>query len=126
MDMIFLDNDHQRFYTQMVEIEHAEQDVYRQTLFYTLGLTDETRSHIKDLYDFNHHGPIVSGLRRGWQTDGSRCVTKMAFNLYNGYAGHDGKTAKEFTPYELFDSNFMRFFFEAVKLCFPASWSSGL
>lgn len=126
MDMTFLDKDHQRFYAQMVEIEHAEQDVYRQALFYTLGLTDETRSHIKDLYDFNQHLIVPGGLRRGWQTGGSHKVTRLAFNLYNGYAGHDGTPAAEFTPYEIFDSGFLSFFVEAIKLRFPASWQSGL
>lgn len=124
MDMVFLDTDHKRFYAQMVEIENAEQDVFRLALFYTLGLTEETRTHIKDLYDFNRHLIMPGGLRRGWQTSGSRCVTKMAFNLYNGYAGHDGTMSAEFTPYDLFDTSFLPFFVEALKLRFPASWKA--
>lgn len=121
MNMVFLDNAHKRFYDQMLEIEKACDDVYRQALFYTLGLTEMTRTHIRDLYDFNHHMIILSGLRRGWQTGGSHRVTRLAFNLYNGYCGHDDTPAEEFTPYSLFDTGLMPLMLEAVKVRYPAS-----
>lgn len=124
MDMMFFDRAHKRFYDQMLEVERAQRDVYRQALFYTLGLSTETREHIKDLYDFNQHQVMLSGLRRPWQTGDSSRVTRLAFNLYCGYVGHDGTPVEDFTPHSLFDVDLLPFMLEAIKVRFPRNAQS--
>lgn len=118
--MIFRDDLHEKFYNENIAKTKAHDDPYRQALFYTLGLLDETRRHIKSLYDFKERGIDFDGLFGGWQTSTSKKVTRMAFNLYNGFAGHTGEEeidkAENYSPYELFDNSLMVYFFEAVKL----------
>jgi hypothetical protein len=120
--MEFMNNDHKSFYNQMVARTHSEQDPYRKSLFYTLGLTDETRRNINNLYDFKENGINPDGMHGGWQTSTSWKVTKLAFNLYNGFGDPD---AEEYTPYELFSNGLMEYMFNAVRLLYPNYTKAG-
>ncbi|WP_449267215.1 DUF6075 family protein [Gordoniibacillus kamchatkensis] len=57
----FRDEEHERFYVQMLD-ERKCNDGYHRALFYTLGISRETRSHIRDLYDFPNGGIKPEGL----------------------------------------------------------------
>jgi hypothetical protein len=121
--MVFKDNQHKEFYNDCIVKAQAHNDPYRKALFYALGLTNETRRNISSLYDFNERGILLNGLNNGWQTSTSLRVTRMAFNLYNGFAGDIGdgndQYAGLYTPYHLFDTSLLPFLFEAVKLRYP-------
>ena len=54
------------------------------------------------------------GLNKGWQTSGSTCLTRLAFNLCNGW-NSDGYA----TPYDLFGTSDAAFMLEAVRLRYP-------
>lgn len=60
-------------------------DVYHQSLFYTLTIDKDCREHINDLYDFNRNSIKLSGLDKSWHTSGSINTALMGFNLFNGY-----------------------------------------
>jgi len=121
--MIFMDNRHREFYEDCISRTNAASDPYRKALFYTLGLTDETRRNINHLYDFEERGINFDGLFGGFQTSGSLKVTRMAFNLYNGFTGDTGGQKSDapdfYSPYHLYDTGLMAYFFEAVKLRYP-------
>lgn len=120
--MKFLDKAHQTFYEQAVTLEVAENDPYRKALFYVLGLNHDVREHIGDLYDFVHHIIREGGLRKGWQTSGSLQTCRLAFNLYNCFAGKDSLEALEYTPYYLFDCGRLApYYWTAIGLRFPAN-----
>lgn len=118
--MRFLDDEHKAFYEQMVTSTRTADDPYRKALFYTLGLTENTRRNIDALYDFSEHCPRFDAIRGSWQTSTSAKVTRLAFYLYGGYDGK-GKTDQHdsYTPYELFGCGLMEYLFEAVRLLYP-------
>lgn len=119
--MLFKDKQHQEFYEENVNKTNSASDPYRKALFYTLGLTAETRNNINDLYDFNEKGILFDGLRKPWQTGSTGRVTRLAFNLYNNYHGNGeiGDNAGSYTPEDIFCDSLMIYFFEAVKLRYP-------
>ncbi|MDL2248502.1 DUF6075 family protein [Tyzzerella sp. OttesenSCG-928-J15] len=120
LHMIFLDKKHQQFFEDCISRSNTHSDPYHLALFYTLGLTDETRRHIAGLYNFKEKGIEFDGLTKGWQTSTSIRVTRLAFNLFNGWNGDDGIDRPEFyTPYELFCDGLASYMFEAVKLRYP-------
>ena len=55
-----------------------------------------------------------AGLHEGWQTGGSIRLTRLAFNLWNGYAEKGDERMS--TPYEIFDCGYAPYFFEAIRL----------
>lgn len=98
--------------------ESKSQDSYHQALFYTLGINKDCRNHFHDLYDQKEECIKLDALDKSWQSSGSERVTKMAFNLFNGFVeeGHEADS----TSYELFNSPETPYFFEAIKLRFPS------
>lgn len=117
--MLFKDTEHQEFFEQAVTTEQAENDLARKALLYCLGLTEETRQHIDELYNF--HGHVFKGLGLGarWQTKESRKVCCLAFNLYNGFCGRNGLYAMDYTPWRIFDTPLQPYLIQAVKIRFP-------
>ena len=122
--MLFKDKDHQEFYAQNIEETNSFKDPYRKALFYTLGLTEETRRYIGRLYNYKQRCIEFDGLKDGWQTGTSMRVTRLAFNLFNGFNGDTCDEAIDdcdrYTPYNLFDNCLMVYMLEAVKLLYPA------
>lgn len=116
----FKDLEHHQFYEGMIRMTHSHTDPYRQALFYLLGLTEQTRSHVRDLYDFDENSICLEGLNKGWQSSSTVKLTRLAFNLYNGYSGdEDRDAARNYSPYFLFDTHLLPYFFEAAKLRYP-------
>lgn len=84
--MIFYDNTHQTFYHECLTHAHVSpHDVERKSLFYLLSLMDDLRLHIHEIYDFEDNSILPSGLSAAFQTSGTKALTFLAFNLYNGY-----------------------------------------
>jgi len=123
--LLFKDKQHEEFYTQNIEKTNSFKDPYRKALFYTLGLTEETRKYVDRLYNFKERCIEFDGLKDGWQTGTSVRVTRLAFNLFNGFNGGCGDVkpiddCDRYTPYNLFDCCLMVYMLEAVKLLYPS------
>lgn len=119
--MIFKDKEHEDFYNLNIERTNSFNDPYRKALFYTLGLTEETRNNIDSLYSFKWREINFDGLRQGWQTGTSMRITRLAFNLYNGFCGDTDDEeykydSRNYTPYYLFDTGMLPYMLEAIKL----------
>ena len=123
--MNFLDNEHKAFYERMISETRTKHDPYRAAMFYALGLTATTRHNIKDIYNFAEHCPRFDAIRKPWQTSTSARVTRLAFNLYNGYDGNRSDFHTAYTPYELFASGLMEYMFEAVRIRYPEYTEAG-
>lgn len=120
--MSFLDHAHQAFYEQAVAAEQAENEPSRKALFYTLGLAQENQMHIDDLYDFHHHLIRTDGLAKAWQTETSRSVCRLAFNLFNGFHGRYYSQPIDYTPWKIFQNTaLLPYLLQAVKLRFDNS-----
>lgn len=72
---------HRDFY-----LEHLKkcrcQDLFHKALVYSLGIDQETRKHIREIYNFDTGCADTRCLRAGWQTGQSRKATRLAFGLY--------------------------------------------
>lgn len=113
----FKDINHEQFYEGNIRMTHSQQDPYRKALFYLFGLMSQTRQHIQDVYDFEESGIRPEGLEKSWQTSSTIKLTRLAFNLYNGYAGDENRdNVRNYSPYYLFDNGLLPYFAEAVKL----------
>ena len=112
----FKDQEHRNFFREMVALDKCAGDSYREALFYTLGINAETRNRVCDVYDFKEHGIAPEGLNKGWQASGSRRITLLAFNLYNGFT-EDGREELS-SPYHVFDCIDAPFMLEAVRVRF--------
>lgn len=110
----FKDPEHKEFYEKWVAKTNSKGDPYRKALFYTLGLTAETRRNIGTLYNTEERCIEFDGLNMGWQTGTTTRLCRLAFNLYNGFNGDDNNA--DYTPYWLFDCGLMEYMFEAVRI----------
>ena len=118
--MKFANNEHRQFFEDMVQKTGTLGDNYRMAVFYVLGMLPDTRRWINDIYDFNEKTVKYSALKKPWQTSGNIRVTRMAFNLFNGFEGKIGNRKiddpKKYTPYLLFDSMNADYFLEAIRM----------
>lgn len=101
MGIKFKDVNHEEGFNKFIKKANVnEGDKERISLFYLLAIFEETRRNINDLYDFKENCMKSEGLEHGWQTGGTTKVTKLAFNLFNGYRGED-RERENYSPLEL-------------------------
>lgn len=118
---------HRAFY-----LEHLKkcryQDIFHKALVYSLGIDQETRKHICEIYNFNTGCVDTRCLCAGWQTSQSRKAVRLAFDLYcNGTpsiydyeCGQDQiMEAESYAASKLFCCSYAPYFWEAVKIRYP-------
>lgn len=116
MKVKFKDFEHRDFYLSMKE-KCTVWDNYHKAFFYTIGLSDDTRKHVKQIFDFEDPGILPECLAEPWQTSGSDAICRMAFNLWNGYV--DDEDPYKYTPDNLFSCNYAMWFWQAIQLRYP-------
>lgn len=109
----FVDREHMAFYNQNLN-RIGKIDPYHKAFFYVLGISDDTRRNIQKIFNFEEDCIRTDGLFDGWQTSGSERLTRLAFNLWNGWNGDGGAT-----PYDLFDCEFAPYMMEGIRLRYP-------
>lgn len=116
MRVSFYDLQHERFYCDMLE-QSSRNDAYHRALYYTLGIAKETRCHVNDLFDMEQGCIKPAGLYSAWQTGSTIRISRLAFNLWNGWTqeGQDRHSA----PNELFACSYAPYFMEAIRLRYP-------
>ena len=126
-ELIFKNGSHRKFYEKWVP-KCRHQDVYHKALIYCLGLNEDTRNHISEIYNFESGYVQTECLQEGWITSGAVKVIRMAFNLYcngtpsvNDYKKQEDQLQEcsQYTVEELFCSGYARYFWEAIKLRYP-------
>jgi len=118
--MLFKDDQQKAFYNSSVDKTGSHRDRERKALFYTLGLTAETRKNINQLYDFDKNCVKIEGLKKPWQTGTTIRVCRLAFNLYNGTCGQydESEQTRNYTPYNLFNCSLAPYMLEAIKILY--------
>lgn len=126
-DIAFTSSAHEKFYYEKLK-ETRCQDVYHKALCYCLGICDDTRKNIYNIYGFKT-GSIKTGcLHESWQTSGSMKVVRMAFNLYcNGtpsvfdYENEEEQAGecRKYTVEDLFCCIYAPYFWQAVQIRYP-------
>lgn len=108
--------EHEQFYYSMLD-KSGNTDSYHRAFFYVMGIADETRANIDQMFNFKDDRINPEGMTGGWQTSGTVRVCHLAFNLWNGYTEKECKD--HFTPYDLFCCEFAPYFFEGIRLKYP-------
>lgn len=75
----FKSKQHENFYQEYLSKDRY-QDVYYKALVYCLGISEDTRNHVDNIYDFKTGNIKTECLKEGWQTSGSLKIIRMAFN----------------------------------------------
>lgn len=120
--MIFYNSEHEDFYNEKLQLLSSK-DVYRESMFYLLGLTEETRNHFHKIYDVKEKLIKTEVFNDAWQTSTTLIITRLAFNLYNGYVGYNEgeneETANNYAVDNIFcRKEFAPYFYEAIKIRF--------
>lgn len=116
MSIVFKSDEHKKFYEEMLGrvIYH---DVYHKAFFYCMGACEVTRKHIEDLFDFREGAIKIENMHLPFQTGTSYKVTRLAYNLWNGYVEEDNSGS--YTPSELFCCELAQEFYQAIQLRYP-------
>ena len=112
----FSSKEHERFFYQMLA-KCGKHDSYYSSFFYCVGISEDTRNHVDRMFDFKERLIKPEALHEGWQTGGSARLTRLAFNLWNGYVEKGEESLS--TPYEMFDCGYAPYFYEAIRMKSP-------
>lgn len=111
-DIIFKSSEHEQFYNEMLG-KCAYIDCYHRALMYTLGINEDTRKHVNEIYSFNERCINWDCLCAGWITSGTARSLRLAFNLFTDCT--DGSQS-EFAPSNIFDYGNAEYYYQAIKL----------
>lgn len=125
----FASLEHKKFYLENIK-KCIYKDVYHESLIYTLGISNDCRGHIHEIFDFKTDLVKIDCIHSGWITSGSARVIRLAFNLYNNGTPTtipiDEKDVDALTeeyhnylPGNLFCCSYAPYFLEAIKIRFP-------
>ena len=126
-NIIFISDAHEKFYYEKLK-EVRYHDVYHKALVYCLGICDDTRRNVDNIYNFKTGCVKTECLHEGWQTSGSIKEDRMAFNLYcNGtpsvsdYEDTEEQVdeCKQYTVEELFCCAYAPYFWQAIQIRYP-------
>lgn len=123
--MLFYDTAHRDFFLD--KVKQNEFDCYNLSVIYLLSLTDDTRKHFDKIYNINKKEIQPDVLQEPWQTSTSLAITRLAFNLFNGYVGGEAREqeAYKYAVDNLFyHREFTKYFYEAVKIRFELTKST--
>ncbi len=112
----FASKEHESFFFTMLH-KCGNTDSYHRAFFYCVGISGTARANVGRLFDFGKHQIKPEGLHEGWQTGGTARLTRLAFNLWNGYV-EEGEERMS-TPYEMFDCGYAPYFYEAIRQRYP-------
>ncbi len=80
-NIIFISEEHKKFYQSSLN-KCKYKDTYHKSLCYCLGISEDTREHVDEIYDFIDDSIKKECINKGWQTSGSCKIVRLAFNLY--------------------------------------------
>lgn len=112
----FASKEHKDFYIMMLQ-RSGNNDSFHRAFFYCVGISDTARKNVSRIFDFEKDSIKPDGLHEGWQTSGTMRLTRLAFNLWNGYMEEGAERMS--TPYEMFDCHYAPYFYEAIQLKYP-------
>ena len=69
MSIQFKNRDHERFYQQCL-VRCGCGGPCHKAFFYTMGISNETRKHVEDVFDFQEDVIWPEELNKGWKTKG--------------------------------------------------------
>ncbi|MCM1265428.1 MAG: DUF6075 family protein [Candidatus Gastranaerophilales bacterium] len=104
---------HKEFYIAMEKCCKVW-DCYHKAFFYCIGISEDARKNINQLFDFSTDQIKPETINEAWQTSGSKAVCRLAFNLWNGYI--EEESPKDYTPDSIFCCSYAKWFWQAIRL----------
>lgn len=126
-NILFSGKEHETFFLKALAKSRST-DIYHQALFYCIGISEDTRRHADQIYDYKTDCVQPECLLQGWITSGSARIVRLAFNLYcNGTPSVDENAPTEeqlrecrcYGVEEIFCCSYAPFFWQAVKIRYP-------
>lgn len=116
-DLKFYNTEHKNFYNE--HTHDKKLDGYNKSLIYLLGLTEETRNNYNKIYDETVRQIDFNALNGAWQTGTTMAITKLAFNLFNGFTGLLDSEANQYAVDSIFCyKEYAPYFYEGIRLRF--------
>lgn len=115
-NVIFAGSAHREFVEKNIA-KCKQKDCWHRALIYTLGLTEDIRNHITEVYDFEKDRIISDSLHKGWVTGTDGRVMRLAFNLFTDDIPEDGNE-KRYAVSEIFGYIATRYLCQAIMLRF--------
>ena len=124
--MLFVDAEHEKLYHEYQQRMRNYTSEFA-AVAYLLAMDVVTRRHADEIYDFKKNAiKPDTALRQPWQTDSSRMTTRLAYNLWNGYAYTrdeygDRVDDRMYSPYWIFCNGgpgYTKYYIEAIKIRF--------
>ncbi len=117
-NIIFKSAEHRDFYYKNIR-KATYPDCYHRALFYTLGISGDTRNHFAEIYDFATRCINSKCLRSGWITSATVKLLRLAFNLFADRTVEAQKNDKLYSVNEIFgNGEYAPYFMQAVLLKF--------
>ncbi len=114
-EILFKSSEHELFYNKMLAM-CRDNDCYHRALIYTLGINEDTRKHINEIYDFSSLCINSEVLRAGWITSGTVRALRLAFNLFTGNTFEENSRQDNYSVTAIFEYGDAEYFFQAIKL----------
>lgn len=118
--ILFKSAAHEQFYNEMLA-KCTYQDCYHRALMYTLGISDITRNHINEIYDFGTRCIKPNCLNTEWITSSSARAIRLAFNLFLcDIPDEESGKSSRYSVYDIFSygDEDKEYYFQAIKLRF--------
>lgn len=124
--IIFKNKEHEMFYHDALA-KCRRDDTYHRALVYCLGLSDDTRRCINQIYDFKSGCVLPECLSHWWVTSTDAKVIRLAFNLYNGgepsaydLKGEDAyDECSKYSVSNIFCTSYAPYFWQAIQIRYP-------
>ncbi len=137
--ILFHDEEHKKFYYENLK-KVRYQDECHKALLYCLGISQDTRRNIHQIYDFKTGNVKTKCLQEGWLTSSSSKVVRMAFNLYCNYTPsildyedteEQISECRQYTIEKLFCCSYAPYFWQAIQIRYPeycniVKWKDGM
>lgn len=99
-------------------------NVYYRPIAYLIALNDDCYNHMSSIFNMERGAIDCDGVNEDWQTSSSLRVTRLMYNLWNGYCYEESDdevpaVSSNYTINEIFYDSDATYFFEAIKLRYP-------
>lgn len=121
----FKNKTHSERYQELME-KMLHDNVYYRAVAYLIALNDDCYRNKSSIFNIEKGRIIPEGVNEGWQTSSSLRVTRLIYNLWNGYCydesdDEDPLVSSDYTVSEIFYDSDAIYYFEAVKLRYPVT-----
>ena len=119
----FKNKTHSKRYQELME-KMLHDNVYYRAVAYLIALNDDCYRNMSSIFNIEEGIIIPEGVNEAWQTSSSLRVTRLMFNLWNGYCNDESDVecplvSSDYTVSEIFYDSDARYFFEAIKIRYP-------